>query len=145
MEKKTDAEKEAEEEQKRDREERERDRNRPASPEQMEAARTQAILPPVVPWDGKSRALIVGKGDKWITPAEASDFKTTPSYAGTVAWLQKLVAAAPKQLQIVSLGKSPEGRDIWLVVATHEKAFTPEALRKGGKPIVFAQAGIHSG
>ncbi|MGI8436647.1 MAG: M14 family metallopeptidase [Chthoniobacterales bacterium] len=145
IEKKSDAEKEEAEEQERDREERERDRNRPASPEQIEAARTLAILPPVVPWDGKSRALIVGKDDKWITLAEASDFKKTPSYADTVAWLQKLVAAAPKQLQMVSLGKSPEGRDIWLVVATHERDFTPEALRQGGKPIVFAQAGIHSG
>ncbi|MEO5721711.1 MAG: M14 family metallopeptidase [Chthoniobacterales bacterium] len=59
--------------------------------------------------------------------------------------MQKLVAAAPEQLKLVSLGKSPEGREIWMVVATMEKEFTPDALRKGGKAIVLAQAGIHAG
>ncbi|MEP6821364.1 MAG: M14 family metallopeptidase [Chthoniobacterales bacterium] len=115
------------------------------SPTKFSAAASEAILPPLVPWEGKSRALIVAKDDPWITPSEKSDLRTTPTYDQTVSWLQKLVAAAPEQLQMPSLGKSPEGRDIWLVVATHEKAFTPEALRGGGKPIVFAQAGIHSG
>ncbi len=83
--------------------------------------------------------------DPWITPAEKSDFQTTPSYDETVAWLQKLVAAAPEQLHMLSLGKSPEGRDLWMVVATQAKEFTPEALRRSGLPIVLAQAGIHSG
>ena len=88
---------------------------------------------------------MVAQDDPWITPAERGDLRTSPSYDETIAWLQKLVAAAPEQLKMLSLGKSPEGRDIWLVVATTEKEFTPEGLRKGGKPIVFAQAGIHAG
>jgi murein tripeptide amidase MpaA len=107
-------------------------------------AATQPILPPLVPWNGKSRALAVAKNDPWITPTEKSDFRTSPSYDETIAWLRKLVAAAP-QLQLVSLGKSPEGRDIWMVVATQEKQFTPKALRKNGKPTILAQAGIHPG
>ena len=74
-------------------------------------AATQPILPPVVPWNGKSRALAVAKNDPWITPAEKTDFRTTPSYDETMAWLRKLTAAAP-ELKIISLGKSPEGRDI---------------------------------
>jgi hypothetical protein len=32
-----------------------------------------------------------------------------------------------------------------MIIASREKASTAEALRKSGKPIVFAQAGIHSG
>lgn len=114
-------------------------------PPQFSAAASEPILPPLVPWEGKSRALMVAKNDPWITPSEKSDLRTTPSYDETVAWLQKLVAAAPKQLKMLSLGKSPEGREIWMVVATHETEFTPEALRKSGKPIVLAQGGIHSG
>jgi len=47
--------------------------------------------------------------------------------------------------KMVSLGKSPEGRDLWLVIASKERAFTPAALRATGKPIFLAQAGIHSG
>lgn len=87
---------------------------------------------------------MVAAGDPWITPSEKSGLRTTPRYDETVAWLQRLVASAP-QLKMVSLGKSPEGRDIWMVIASKERAFTPEALRRSGKAIVFAQAGIHSG
>jgi murein tripeptide amidase MpaA len=115
-----------------------------ASPSQFSQAASEPILPPLVPWSGKSRALIISKTDPWITPAEKSDFRTTPSYDETVAWLRKLVGAAP-QLKMSSLGKSPEGRDIWMVIASREKQFTPEALRKNGKPMVLAQAGIHPG
>jgi murein tripeptide amidase MpaA len=104
----------------------------------------QPILPPLVPWEGKSRALAVAKNDPWITPSEKTDFRVTPSYDETVAWLRKLAAAAP-ELKMISLGKSPEGRDIWMVVASRDKKFTPEELRKSGKAIVFAQAGIHPG
>jgi len=87
---------------------------------------------------------MVPASDPWVTPSEASGLKTTPRYDETVAYLRRLVAAAP-QLKMVSIGKSPEGRDLWLVIASKERAFTPEALRKTGKPIVFVQAGIHSG
>ncbi|MBA3652157.1 MAG: carboxypeptidase [Chthoniobacterales bacterium] len=80
-----------------------------------------------------------------MTPAEKSDFRLTPSYDETAAWLRKLVAAAPQQLKMISLGKSPEGRDIWMTVAARDGESTPEAMRKNGKPIVLAQAGIHSG
>ena len=115
-----------------------------AAPREFAAAASEPILPPLVPWDGKSRALVVAKNDRWITPSEAADLRTTPSYEETVEWLRKLVAAAP-ELEMLSIGKSPEGRDIWMVVANAEKEFTPEALRKNGKPTVLAQAGIHSG
>jgi hypothetical protein len=29
---------------------------------------SEPILPPLIPWDGKSRALVVPKNDPWITP-----------------------------------------------------------------------------
>ena len=102
------------------------------------------ILPPLPPWSGKTRALAVPASDPWVTPSEATGFRTTPRYDETVAYLRRLVAAAP-QLKMVSIGKSPEGRDLWLVIASKERAFTPEALRRTGKATVFVQAGIHSG
>ena len=107
------------------------------------AAQT-AILPPAPEYKGASRALIVPAGDPWITPAEKTQLRTTPRYDETVTYLRRLVAAAP-QLKMVSLGKTGEGRDIWMVIASKEKAFTPEALRRSGKPVLFAQAGIHAG
>lgn len=103
-----------------------------------------APLPPARPWHGKSEALVAAKDDPWITPAERSGFVTTPGYDETVSWLQKLCAAVP-EFTMISLGKSPQGRDIWMVVASKEHAFTPAALRATGKPILLAQAGIHAG
>lgn len=109
----------------------------------LQSAQT-AILPREIPWNGASRALVVPANDPWITPSEKDQLRTTPRYDETVAYLKRLVAAAP-QLKMVSLGKSPEGRDIWMVIASKDRAFTPEALKRSGKPVVFAQAGIHSG
>jgi murein tripeptide amidase MpaA len=94
------------------------------------------ILPPALPWDGASRSLLVEPDDPWATPFEREDKNSTPRYDETVAWLKRLCEAAP-ELEMVSLGKSHEGRDIWMVVASKP---TPE-----GKPILLAQAGIHAG
>lgn len=107
-------------------------------------AANHAILPPELPWSGKSQSFIVAKDDPWITPAEQSDFVRTPRYDETVKWLQQLAASAP-ELKMVSLGRSPESREIWMVIASKERAFTPATLRASGKPILFAQAGIHPG
>ena len=103
-----------------------------------------AILPPAPEYKGASLGLIVPAGDPWITPAETTRLRTTPRYDETVAYLRRLVAAAP-QLRMVSIGKTEEGRDLWMVIASKERAFTPEALRRTRKPILFAQAGIHAG
>ena len=81
----------------------------------------------------------------WTTPAEHAHFETTPSYAETHAYLERLAAAAPKQIRLTRFGVSPEGRDLMLVVAAKDGEFTPEAARASGKPIVMVQAGIHAG
>ncbi|MCP5928455.1 hypothetical protein NL327_31805, partial [Klebsiella pneumoniae] len=73
--------------------------------------------------------------DPWITPAEASGFVTTPGYADTRAWIDRLVAASPL-LTIETFGKSPQGRDLYAVRARKSAA---------GKPVVLVQAGIHAG
>lgn len=104
----------------------------------------EALLPPLQNWSGKSEALIADGDDPWITPAEASGLTATPSYDETVAWLQRLVAAAP-ELKMVSMGTSLQGRDIWMVIASANKAFTATAMQAEGKPLLLVHAGIHAG
>jgi murein tripeptide amidase MpaA len=108
------------------------------------SATLTAPLPPNIPWNGASRALMVPATDPWVTPSERDQLRTTPRYDETVAYLKRLVAAAP-QLKLISLGKSGEGRDIWMVIASKDRAFTPDALRRTNRPLVLAQAGIHAG
>jgi murein tripeptide amidase MpaA len=95
-----------------------------------------APLPPVLAWHGPSERLVAAANDPWITPAEASNFERTPSYADTRAWLDRLVAASPL-LSIDTFGRSPEGRDLYAV-----RAAKPGARPK---PVVLVQAGIHAG
>ncbi|MBT2119095.1 peptidase M14 [Dyella sp. LX-66] len=81
----------------------------------------------------------------WTTPAEAAHFRTTPSYADTVAYLHKLADAAPGKLKVESFGTSPQGRPMTVVIASGDGTFTPEAAHRSGKPVVLVQAGIHPG
>jgi murein tripeptide amidase MpaA len=115
-----------------------------AHPATAQQASRNAVLPPELPWSGKSRSLAVAPTHPWATPAEQSGFRTTPRYDATVAWPRRLDTASPN-VSMVSLGRSPEGRDIWMVVVSREAASTPEALHAPGRPVLFAQAGIHAG
>ncbi|MCZ4338407.1 M14 family metallopeptidase [Shewanella colwelliana] len=103
-----------------------------------------AILPPMEPWHGDSESLLMAADDEWATPFERDGLKTSPSYVETFAWLDKLIAQTDK-LKKVSLGKSPQGRDIWMIIASDNGAETPESLAANNKPTVLVQAGIHAG
>ena len=103
-----------------------------------------APLPPPLPWNGKSRELIAKPDDRWITVAEKTGFHATPTYQQTVVWLKQLAAVAP-EVRLTSLGRSPEGRDIWMVIVSRDRLFTPETLQRAARPTLFVQAGIHAG
>ncbi len=104
----------------------------------------EEILPPVEPWDGASRALLQPPDAEWATPFERSGGTRSPSHAETLDWLRRLCDASPR-LHLLALGRSAEGREVALVVASAEGARTPSALRRNGKPTLLAQAGIHPG
>lgn len=106
--------------------------------------KAQPILPPLTTWHGKSESLIAKATDPWITPTEKSGFITTPDYNETVSWFKKLTTAS-RLLRMVTIGKSLEGRDIVMIVASIEQNMTPAALKKSNKPLFLVQAGIHSG
>jgi len=103
-----------------------------------------AILPPIIEWHGKSESLLAAPDSKWATPFEQHGFKTSPNYDDTFAWLDKLISQT-NMLKKISIGKSPQGRDIWMIVASKEGAADAPTLLKHNKPSVLVQAGIHSG
>ncbi|ACJ27021.1 Peptidase M14, carboxypeptidase A [Shewanella piezotolerans WP3] len=103
-----------------------------------------AILPPIIEWHGKSEALLAAPDSEWATPFEQNGLKTSPNYDDTFAWIDKLISQT-NMLKKVSIGKSPQGRDIWMIVASKEGAEDAATLLKNNKPSVLVQAGIHSG
>jgi hypothetical protein len=78
------------------------------------------------------------------TKAELNGFRATPSYEETLAFLRRLEKTSP-YLSLSFYGTSAEGRPMPLLVASKEKAFTPEAAAKAGRPVVLVLNGIHPG
>lgn len=103
-----------------------------------------AILPPSHTWQGASETLLRSQDDEWVTPFEQSGGIKSPNYADTIAWLDKLADETTK-LQKVSLGKSPQGRDIWMYIASSEGLSESASLKQNDKPTILVQAGIHAG
>jgi hypothetical protein len=95
-----------------------------------------APLPPELPWHGASERLIAAPNDPWITPSEAAGFDITPSYDQTRAWLDRLDAESDL-ISIETFGRTAQGRELYAV-----RAAKPGASHK---PVLLAQAGIHSG
>jgi hypothetical protein len=107
-------------------------------------AQQDEILPPVLPWKGKSLELVAKKTNPWITVTEQSDFVKTPSYAETMTWFGKLCSASD-MLELVTVGQSANGRKIEMVIASQDKTFDKNSLRSSSKPLLLIQAGIHAG
>ncbi len=81
----------------------------------------------------------------WRTPAERSDYRTTPTYAETMAYLERLRSAFPERIRIEEFGRSGEGRPLHLVVASGDGTFDPEAIHRSGRAVLLVQNAIHAG
>jgi hypothetical protein len=82
--------------------------------------------------------------NEWLTKAERTSFQETGRYDEAIAYCKKLAAASP-YVSYRSFGKSPEGRDLPLLIVSREKLFTPDAARKANRQIVLIINGIHAG
>ncbi|WP_371373966.1 M14 family metallopeptidase [Thalassotalea aquiviva] len=102
------------------------------------------LLPPIKEFSGASLGFMQTDNGPWQTPAEALDLFDTPNYQQTFAYVTKLVDSDPR-LHLLSLGKSPQQRDIWMLVASSDGATTAEQLQQNNKPTLLIQAGIHAG
>src|SRR6202789_1379314 len=81
----------------------------------------------------------------WLTPAEKTCYATTPNYAETMDYLKRVQAAAPGQVSIEPFGKTGEGRDLDIVIASRDGVFDPVAIHAARRPIVLVQNSIHAG
>ncbi len=93
----------------------------------------------------KSSSKAGGSDADWQTPAERSDYRTTPRYDETMAYIRRVAAAAPGQVKVEVFGKTGEGRDLVDVVVSRDGVFDPAALHRAGRPILLIQNAIHAG
>lgn len=92
----------------------------------------------------------VGAGrpnDGWDTYYEKSGKKATPRYSETIEYCRRLDKASP-WVRYTTFGKSAQGRDLPLLIASKHGVFTSakaERARQKGDVVVLIQAGIHAG
>ena len=81
---------------------------------------------------------------EWLTHAERTNYQQTPNYADTIAYAKQLADASPF-IEYRTFGKSGQGRDLPLLIATESSVSSPAAAHQANKAIVLIQACIHSG
>src|SRR5688572_25386907 len=72
------------------------------------------------------------------TRAERSGFTATSSHADVVAFLDSLQQAS-RHIHVTTLGRSSQGRDIPLVVASRPLVRTAAEAKRTNRPIVYLQ------
>lgn len=81
---------------------------------------------------------------EWQTTAEKTDYAKTSRYDEAIKYAKDLDKASDL-ISYQSIGKSGEGRDIPMLIAARDGAFSAKWAKKTGRAIVFIQAGIHAG
>ena len=77
--------------------------------------------------------------------AEISKFQRTGSYAEVDATCQALAKNHPEAARCFSMGRSAEGRPIWVIAVSRSGALAPAQAKRLGIPVVLAIAGTHAG
>ena len=67
--------------------------------------------------------------EDFVTDCEKSDFVKTPRFAETMAWFEKL-ADYSSMVNVTSFGKSPQGRDLSLVIVDKDGLQDPVQIRQ---------------
>ncbi len=80
----------------------------------------------------------------WLTHFEKSNQQESPDYENTLKYFQKFVHSSP-YVKIKTIGLTPQGRELKVIIVSKDKAFAPEQAKKTGKAIVLIQNGIHPG
>lgn len=82
--------------------------------------------------------------DEWLTYYENHDYNGTPRYTETMDFCRRL-ATETDMIHIDTIGISPQGRPVIMLVIDKDGNFTPEKVKQSGKAVLLVQSGIHPG
>jgi murein tripeptide amidase MpaA len=89
-------------------------------------------------------SIAIGASPEWRTRAELSNFQETSRYPEAIDYCKQLEKVSP-WIRYTTFGKSPEGRDLPLLIVSKDKIFTPEEAKKSNKVVLLIINGIHAG
>jgi murein tripeptide amidase MpaA len=90
-------------------------------------------------------SLSLAQQSDWTTHTERSNYRTTPNYDETMAYIRRIATVAPKQVKVVPFGKTGEGRTLFEVIVSKDGISDPASARKAKRGVVLIQNGIHAG
>ncbi len=105
----------------------------------------QTVMLPSLQPKAAAEPCVVDGEKAWLTPAEATCYRSTPDYAETMGYLRRMEAAVPRQVRVEGFGKTGEGRELDVVIVSRDGVFDPAALHAAKRPIVLVQNAIHAG
>ena len=79
-----------------------------------------------------------------VTRAESSEYSATSRYADVMAFVRDLQRESPL-VRLETLGVSPDGNDIPLLVIGNPPPSSPAELNRDDRAVVYLQANIHAG
>jgi murein tripeptide amidase MpaA len=79
-----------------------------------------------------------------MTTGEKTGWHQTAKYDEAIAIMQKLQARSP-MVKMVQFGTTSQGRAMYALIVSADKAFTPAAAAKTDKAVILIQSGIHAG
>ncbi len=80
-----------------------------------------------------------------LTRAESTHYAETSRHADVMAFIAALQARNDPRLAVTSIGTSPQGRDLPLLVLSSHGVRTAADSRRRGLPVVLVMCGIHAG
>ncbi len=79
-----------------------------------------------------------------LTTGEKTQWRQTARYAEAVRIMRRLAELSP-EVKVIQFGTTSEGRAMYAMIVSSDKAFTSAAAAKTNKAIILIQSGIHSG
>jgi hypothetical protein len=80
-----------------------------------------------------------------LTVAETSGYRATSTHAEVMAFIAELQGLHSPLLHVTSFGRTPQGRELPLLVLSSTGVKDPVAARALGRPVVLLQNCIHAG
>lgn len=93
---------------------------------------------------GCNQTVNIPDRELFLTYYEKNDYNRTPGYKETIEYCKLLTDHSPV-IHLTSIGTSPQGRDIPLLIVDKDGLTSPEKIRQKGRVIVLAEACIHAG
>ncbi len=115
-----------------------------ASAQQQALSPHSAYEPPAAQAAASLAASGAGVSAELLTTGEKSGWQKTGTYDEVIAMMRSLEKRSPF-VKVMQFGTTSEGRAMYAMVVSSDRAFTPALAAKTDKAVILIQSGIHSG